>query len=205
MKSLARLNVWWPDIDLQIESVVTECVSCQQTAPSPSTEGSEPWPAARPWQRVHLDYGSFNGRDFLILVDAGSKWIEAEFVKSTSSESTLRLLFSWFSRFGMPEAVHTDGGPQFTSAEFRDKMRDWNIRHTVSSPYHPQSNGMAERAVRIVKESLKRNLSNGSKLQSILFRYRATPLCPASDKSPAQLLLGRSIRNKLSSLLKIAT
>lgn len=194
MKSLARLHVWWPSIDEQIELLVNTCNSCQQTASSPPIV-THPWPAAHPWERVHLDYGSFNGHDFLVLVDAGSKWIEAQFVHSTTSDVTLKILYSWFSRFGFPQYIHTDGGPQFTSSQFRNKLAQWNTIHSVSPPYHPQSNGMAERGVRFIKEALRKNSSSTSRLEAILFRYRATPL--SCGKTPSELLLGYVLRSRI--------
>ena len=48
----------------------------------------------------------------------------------------------------------SDNGPQFTSKLFAQKMKLWNIKHLVSPPYHPASNGAAERAVQLVKDKL---------------------------------------------------
>ncbi|CAM1314346.1 Uncharacterised protein r2_g2494 [Pycnogonum litorale] len=193
MKSIARIYVWWPSLSTDIENFVNSCDQCQMNASSLSSEAVQPWPAADVWQRVHLDYASINGRQLLILFDAGSKWLEAKFMQSTTSNATLRTLYEWFSRYGFPVQVHTDGGPQFTSNEFTEKMKDWGIKLSVSPPYRPSCNGSAERAVRIVKESLRKSVP----LEQILFAYRATPVV---DKSPAELMFGRKLRTRLSAL-----
>ncbi|KAG1683135.1 hypothetical protein GQR58_010144 [Nymphon striatum] len=197
MKSLARLHVWWPKIDDDLQSMVGNCTACQRVASAPPSRNL-PWPAVGPWERLHLDFGSFDGHVFLVLVDAGSKWIEAEFLRSTTSEATLRTLFSWFTRFGYPKTIHTDGGPQFTSSTFREKLHYWGVQHTISPPYHPESNGLAERAVRTIKDALRKNNSSVSKLESVLFRYRVTPLTSGPEKTPSELLLGYNLRTRLS-------
>lgn len=66
-----------------------------------------------------------------------------------------------FARFGIPETVVTDNGTCFVSAEFEAFLRKNGIKHFTSVPYHPASNGMAERAVQIVKKGLKK-ISKGS-------------------------------------------
>ncbi|CAM1301871.1 Uncharacterised protein r2_g1169 [Pycnogonum litorale] len=180
MKSLARLSVWWPQIDEDINDCVATCIDCQTYAPSIPDE-FVPWPAAEAWERVHVDYASFNSQDILVLVDAGSKWIEAEVMSSMTSTATLKKLYQWFTRFGFPKALHSDGAPQFTSDEFREKLADWNICHSISPPYNPKSNGLAERAVGIIKSSSERVPS-----QDLVKYCFATELLPYQTVKPHQ-------------------
>ena len=96
----------------------------------------------------------------------------------------------------------TDNGPQFTSAEFEAFMKNNGIRHIKSSPYHPASNGLAERAVQCFKESMKKFLLTDSletKLSRFLFWNRLTPHS-TTGVPPAQLLLGRIPRSQLDLL-----
>ena len=125
-------------------------------------------------------------------------WIEAAVMNPTTSHVTLEQLFAWFSDLGFPKQVHTDGASLFISHEFTTKLMEWGIEPTVSPAYHPESNGAAERCVRLVKDALCKNKGGtlSRRIKEILFRYRATPL--ECGKSPAELLLGWNLRTKLS-------
>lgn len=119
-------------------------------------------------------------------------------MKSATSETTVDALRVIFTRFGLPRTVVTNNGTQFTSDFFRDFMDRNQIQHLTTSPYHhPQSNGLAERAVRTVKEGLKK--MRQGKLQTRLSRflcsYCRTPL--KEGKSPAELLLGYQIKTRI--------
>ena len=76
MKSLARSFVWWPKLDADIEQKAKSCQVCQLHQKAPAQVPLHPWEwAEQPWCRVHADYaGPFQGKMFLLLVDAHSKW-----------------------------------------------------------------------------------------------------------------------------------
>eukprot|EP00096_Caligus_rogercresseyi_P004253 TRINITY_DN1844_c0_g1_i1.p1 TRINITY_DN1844_c0_g1~~TRINITY_DN1844_c0_g1_i1.p1 ORF type:complete len:391 (+),score=43.45 TRINITY_DN1844_c0_g1_i1:346-1518(+) len=193
MKALVRCNFWWPGIDGDIEDKVSTCKTCQENSPSPPSEFT-PFEPSVEWERVHIDYAKINGRDVLVLVDAGSKWIEATYM---SSVHTLNQLLSWFCRFGFPHTIHSDNGPQFVNHIFQAKLQSWGVKESLSPPYHPQSNGQAERAVRVVKDLIKKNPN--IPLDQLLFSYRATPLSGGS--SPAELLLSKPLRTRIDGFL----
>ena len=81
---------------------------------------------------------------FLILVDAHSKWMDVQIVSSTSSDATISKLHSIFATHGLPKQVITDNGSGFTSAEFENFCKQNGVKHFLTSPYHPSSNGLAE-------------------------------------------------------------
>ena len=68
-----------------------------------------------------------------------------------------------FAQFGLPETIVTDNGPCFVSAEFETFLVRNGIKHLTSAPYHPSSNGLAERAVQLVKRGLKKTTSGSMK------------------------------------------
>ena len=88
------------------------------------------------------------GEMFLVVVDAGSKWLEVHIMKSTKSAPTIEKLQQIFAMHGIPRTVVSDNGPQFVSAEFKQFINANGIRHVKVAPYHPASNGQAERAMR---------------------------------------------------------
>ena len=118
---------------------------------SPAPLHAWEWPS-RPWAQLHVDHaGSFLGKQFLIIVVAHSKWIECMTVPSTSWHITIRHLRSIFATRGLPEIIVSDNVTTFTSAQFQEFMTRNGINHITSAPYHPATNGLAERAVQTLK------------------------------------------------------
>ena len=107
----------------------------------------------------------------LIVIDAHSKWIEAMPLSTATAGTTVQQLQKLFAQFGLPETIVSDNGPQFVAEEFEKFCKSNGIQHTRIAPYHPSSNGLAERAVRVVKQGLKKltqgNLSD--RLSKFLF------------------------------------
>ena len=152
MKGLARMYVWWPEIDREIEDLVTAC------QPVPPATPLHPWKwPTHPWSRLHLNYvGPNDGKMFLVLIDAHSKWIEAFCIQSVSSTNTIEKLRTVFSQFGIPESIVRDNGSCFVSDEFRSFLHANGVRLMTSAPYNPSSNGLAKQAVQILKKELKK-------------------------------------------------
>ena len=109
--------------------------------------------------------------------------------------------------YGLPETIVSDNSPGFSSKEFQKFTTANGIRHIVSPPYHPASNGAAERAVQVVKQALRKHVldirDSGRSLQhrlsNFLLRYRCTPHT-VTGQSPAELFLKRPLRNSFSLL-----
>ncbi|KAL0860048.1 hypothetical protein ABMA27_010363 [Loxostege sticticalis] len=164
---------------------------------------SWPWPA-EPWARLHIDFlGPFNNSYYLIIIDAHSKWIEAEKIKTTSANAVCDSLRRHFSRFGLPKRIVSDNGPPFSSAAFAQYLECNGIKHTLVPPYHPSSNGAAENAVRTIKRVLKKaeleKEDINRALSRFLFMYRNTEQS-TTGREPAVALLGRRLRGQLDLL-----
>ena len=204
MKALARMFVWWLGMDTDIDRIVQTCDECQQAKPMPPQAPLHPWQwPTRPWARVHVDFaGPIEGKMFLLLVDAHSKWIEAHLMSSTTSKATIEKLRSIFAQFGIPETLVSDNGPQFASEDFRSFCHSNGIHQVLVAPYHPSSNGLAERAVQTFKVGLKK-LAEGTladRVSRLLFSYRITPHSK-TGRTPAELLFGgRQLRSRLDLL-----
>ena len=169
MKALARSYFWWPGMDNDIEAVVGSCDSCQQHQNMPESAPVHLWePASKPWSRLHLDHaGPFQNKLYLIVADAYSKWVEAVPVSSTSSAVTIEKLRIIFATHGLPEIVVTDNAPGFKSEEFGVFLQKNNIRKLHSAPFHPATNGLAERNVQTFKNALKKMLETNVSKDSI--------------------------------------
>ena len=203
MKSIARGIVWWPGLDAELEEKVKACSQCQVNSKSPPQAPLHPWEwPSRPWARVHIDHaGPFQGKLFLVLVDAYSKWLEVVPVAATSSRCTIDALRLMFATHGLPEILVSDNGSGFTSVEFRDFLKANGIRHITSAPYHPATNGLAERAVQTFKTAMKKHSSTDlqQRLACFLFHYCTTPHS-TTGVPPAELLMGRHLRTHLDLL-----
>ena len=200
MKALAHSYIWWPGMDEEINNLVKSCSVCQQSQPAPAVAPLHSWEwPSEPWSRLHLDFaGPFMGHMFLIIVDAHFKWLDVHLMPSISSTNTIEKLRTVFATHGLPHKVVTDNGSSFTSEEFRSYMSSNGITHVTTAPYHPSSNGLAERAVQTLTESYKGNHPSRTNLQ-VLFTYRITPHT-TTGVPPAQLLMNRRLRSRFDRL-----
>lgn len=204
MKSLARSYVWWPNLDADIENKVKHCDVCQRSRPLPAAQPLHPWEwPGKPWCRLHLDYlGPFQGKMILVIVDAHSKWLDAHVTSTSTSSTTIEKLRQVFATHGLPRMIVSDNGTCFTSAEFKKFVNENGIKHVFTAPYHPSSNGLAERAVRTVKHGLKR-LTEGSletRLSRLLLSYRTTPHA-TTGLTPSEMLMNRRLRTRITQLV----
>ena len=101
-----------------------------------------------------------------------------------------------FSEYGWPDTLLMDNGPCYASQDFRKLMLDMSVNHITSSPHYPQSNGLAEKYVQIVKNLFIKAHEEGTDYQKALMIYRNTPL-DDNLLSPMQLLQGRAARSDL--------
>ena len=189
---LAQNSVWWPGLYRDIQETVRKCSVCAKLH-TPSKEPLMPSVLPeRPWQKLGSDLFELQGKNYLLIVDYFSRFVEVIKLASTTANAVITATKSVFSRYGVPELLMTDNGPQYMCATFRKFAEEYNFTHTTSSPHFPQSNGQAERTVQTVKRILTR--SDDPFLA--LMTYRATPL-PWCGYSPAKLLMGRNIRTKI--------
>ena len=205
IKALARSYVWWPGLDREVEQLVASCLPCQSVKNAPSVAPLHPWLwPAKPWQRIHVDFaGPVEKRMLMVVVDAHSKWPEVIEMTSTTSELTIQALRGLFAVHGLPDQLVSDNGPQFVSKEFQRFMKENGVQHTRCAPYHPSSNGLAERFVQTLKNALRRTKDIGRtfqhRLAGFLLAYRTTPHA-TTNVAPCELLMNRKIRTRLDLL-----
>ncbi|XP_046749823.1 uncharacterized protein K02A2.6-like [Diprion similis] len=209
MKSIARSFFWWSGIDEDIEKEVRACHECVQERDSPPAITLNPWTwPTRPWQRIHTDLiGPLDGRNFLLIIDAMSKWPEIFEIKSISSESLIKHFKQVFSRFGIPNQIISDNGRQYTSEEFASFVKRLAIKHIFSPVKHPATNGAAENLVKTFKKKFKILSREGfapqKAINMFLFDYRSIKHSTTGE-TPAKLMLGRELRTRFE-ILRPAT
>jgi transposase InsO family protein len=121
----------------------------------------------------------------------------------TTTAKTITVLRDIFARNGLPRQLIFDNGPQFVSEDFARFMAENGVKHLRTAPYHPASNGAAERLVQTVKQALRSAHQNGTPLEqalaSFLLRYRSTPHA-TTGVPPCTMFLSRSLRTQLDLL-----
>ena len=73
-------------------------------------------PETDAWEKLHMDWGYFKDQaTILVILDAGSGWIEAFPAGNRASETVKIYLSQIFARFGIPKTLVSDNGPEFLS------------------------------------------------------------------------------------------
>ena len=198
-KRRARQVVYWPGIDSDIVNVVRACEPCQVLKPSQQQEPlqCDDHPT-RPFESVSADFFNVAGKSFLVIVDRFSGWpVVVSCGSDTTSSATIRHFRRLFRDLGVPVRLRTDGGPQFASREFADFLERWGVRHNMSTPHYPQSNGHAESAVKSIKRLIEKVAPSGNldceTFDRGLLELRNTP--NHTGRSPAQVLYGHPLRS----------
>ena len=132
----------------------------------------------------------------IVLVDFFSDLIEVKHLQENTSSVVTEFLKEQFSRYGIPDTLITDNGPQFTTDEFRHFSRDWEFLHVLSSPHHHKSNGKVESAVKVAKSLLKKAQKDNKDPWLAILDQRNIP-SKVLGTSSAQRLMKRRTRTLL--------
>lgn len=152
----AQETVWWPKILADIKRRIETCTFCQENKRTQRKEPLQPTPLPeRPWQKVATDICEYKGKQYVVISDYYSRYLEILHMTTTTTDQVVQLLRAIFARFGIPDQIVSDNGLQFTSDTWKEFCRQNDIVHVTSSPHNPQGNGHAERAVQIAKRILK--------------------------------------------------
>ncbi|XP_055715454.1 uncharacterized protein K02A2.6-like [Phlebotomus papatasi] len=192
----ARDFLYWPNMTAEITARIEKCLVCEKNQRSNQKETVLMKRVPEyPFEIVALDFFTHRKREYLLIVDSFSGYYDFKLMTSSTSAAVISFLKDKFADHGIPLEVHTDGGPQFTSKEFRDFGKQWDFKHVVSSPYFARSNGLAERYVQTAKNLLKKCREDGQDIKLALLMSRNTP--GNELRSPAERLFSRKTRNPL--------
>ena len=191
-------HLYWPGLDADIADYTRRCQECIRSSQPPK----EPLQAydvpQEPWERIAMDYFYMNGRLYILICDYFSKFPFLFQVKTTSFANLKDHLMELFSVEGIPDEIMSDNGPPFNGKEFSSFLTGLGIRHTISSPNYPWSNGFIERQIQTMKRLMEKASNSGRSHQEALTGLRAQPL---GDGLPslAEILHGRSLVTRKAS------
>ena len=193
----ARDTLYWPRMATELREYISKCDVClaHRTGQAKETLVQHEV-VARPWSKVAADLCELDNRTLLVITDYYSNFIEVARLNTATSRNVIREMKAVFARYGIPDVLVTDNGPQFASAEFAVFAKTWMFKHSTSSPYHPQSNGKAENAVKTVKRLFTKCKESGQSEFLALLDWRNTPT-EGIGTSPAQRLMGRRCKTLL--------
>lgn len=161
-----KRRFYWPGMDRSIQLYVTSCDACQRNKPSQQAPMGPMMPLpipARPWQQVSLDLitalpKSRSGNDAIVVfVDKLTKMVH---YVPTTTHVTAPQLATLFMRevvrlHGVPESILSDRDPRFTAHFWKAFWSQLGTTLTMSTAYHPQTDGQTERANRTLEEMLR--------------------------------------------------
>ena len=171
------------------------CLEHQSSNPKePMISSEEP---KRPWQRLasRSDLFTLDNRNYGLLVDYYSRYFEIMQLRNTLVSAVIEAIQSLLARHGVCDEMVTNNGPQYISNDFQKFSSSWGFKHTLTSPYHPKANGLAEKCVQIIKNILKKSKQDKQNPYLGLLRNRTTP--SDDTASPEQLLMDRRLKSNL--------
>jgi hypothetical protein len=127
------------------------------------------------------------------IVDRSTRWAEAIPLRSTLAASCAEALIGgWVARFGVPEQITSDRGRQFCSSVWDALTHQLAVKMRLTTPYHPQSNGVVERFHRQLKDALRARSANTDWYQHLPWVLLGLRAAPREDSgiSAAELVYG---------------
>jgi len=199
-KARARLVVYWPRIDHDIDVMCQSCEKCVYDRPSNPAEAEIHLPIpTRAFEIISADFAECDGLSFLIFTDWKSGWFSTRPVKNKDAKTAILELRNFIADTAVPRYLYTDNGQPFPSAEFQDFLRRWGIEWISSSPGYAQSNSYAENGVKSAKALLRKCIT-GKRIDyeewdKGLLAIRNTP--NKEGVSPAMILYGHMVKDTL--------
>ena len=199
-----RVRFWWPDMTHSVETFCRNCDRCntrKDPVPRPRAVMGELY-ADEPFETICIDFLSGlpttdrGNRHLLVVCDAFTRWCETyplPDMKATTVASTL--VNEFFSRFGCPQRLHSDGAANFTGAVLAETCRLMGIEKSKISSYHPEGNAKVERIMRTILDMLSKYLDDNHTewdvhLPLLMLGYRAQ-IHSSLGYSPYYLMFGR--------------
>lgn len=149
----ARQILYWKGQYDDIIELVKTCSVCEQTQKDNIKDIVlvKKIPTL-PWQLVASDLFELKGKTYLVICDSYSGYLDFRQLKGQTLYEVIEQLKRWFS----VHELQTNNGTQYMSREFKTIQKEWKFNHVTSSPHHYQGNGLAEKAVQVAKNILKK-------------------------------------------------
>jgi hypothetical protein len=198
-RELARKHYFWPGLSTDIAAMINNCDKCQLLHPSQAAEPLQRQPRPiEPMQSVSMDLYKVRGRHFLVMCDRFSYFCWAAPLNTLILSTVIRIIDTWFHGVGFPQYIYSNSGPQFNAPKFKEYCEKHFIIPLLSSACFPQSNGLAESAVKAAKYLLLKS-ENYADFENRLYDLQSIP--SSGDRlSPAKKFFNRRFDTHLPTL-----
>ncbi|XP_072081062.1 uncharacterized protein [Arachis hypogaea] len=198
-----RAGFFWPTLTHDSKQKIRTCNNCQRHAPLIHIPAEQlhhadiSWPFNQWGLDILGPFPTAPGQvKFLIVgVDYFSKWVEAQPLARITSQQTITFVWKHIiCRFGIPQHITTDNGRQFADQKFQAFLQNLKIKQHFASVEHPQTNGQAEAANKVILHALKKKLDEAKGLWAelipeVLWGYNTTPQT-STKETPFRLVYG---------------
>ena len=111
---------------------------CETCTTFPTRQSKEPHASYevlnRPWAKTGTDLFQFQNKDHLVTVDyIFQTFFEIDYLSTTTSNTVVKKLKGHMARYGIPDEVVSDNGPQYDSEEFQAFAKSFGFKHTRTS------------------------------------------------------------------------
>ncbi|XP_072076738.1 uncharacterized protein [Arachis hypogaea] len=200
---ILRAGFFWPTLKQDSQQKIRSCNNCQRHAPLIHIPAEQmhhsdiSWPFNQWGLDILGPFPTAPGQvKFLIVgIDYFSKWVEVQPLAKITSQQMIS--FVWkniICRFGIPQHITTDNGRQFADQKFQSFLQNLKIKQHFASVEHPQANGLAEAANKVILHALKKKLDDAKGLWAelipeVLWGYNTTPQT-STKETPFRLVYG---------------
>ena len=156
--SAARRNYFWPSMRKDIDAYVSRCIKCAQykgAVPKPAPILEYP-PPEQPWDIVAIDLLQLpisrqGSKYLLVAVDHFSRYVVLAPPENKTADAIAHaLIANLFCPFTTPRTLISDNGAEFRNVLLAEICKQFSVKQTFITAYHPSSNGLVERANRKV-------------------------------------------------------
>jgi hypothetical protein len=168
LKAVTRL-CWWPTVREGLTTWVTTCDACQRNKTGRLSKGLlQPLSVPkRAWDSIGMDFitqlpMTKAGHDcILVFIDSLTKMVHlVPTISKVSAVESAKLLFHNVWRLhGLPKEIVSDRDPRFTSECWTEIMLMVGNKQSMSSIFHPQTDGQTEQANDILEDMLRAYVS----------------------------------------------
>ena len=213
-RTLVRVtsSFYWPGVTVDVRKFCKSCKICLKTSPKGRTPRAPLQCGTpvidKPFYKVGTDLigplpMSDNKNQYVLtMIDYATRWVEAVPLRDITAPAVAEEFVKIFSRIGIPSILLSDGGPQFVADLMETVLMILGIQHPVATPYHPQTNGLCEKANGTIKSLIIKvahfNPGNWDRLlPCVLFAYRESPQ-ETTGFAPFELVYGSLPRGPMS-------